>query len=47
MIYIKETWFLSMEIESFKLHLVKLWALGWTIMIFIILINVKQQVIEW
>lgn len=47
MIFIKETWFLSMELETFKLHLVKLWALGSVIMMLIIIINVKQQVTDF
>lgn len=47
MIFIKETWFLSMELETFKLHLVKLRALGSVIMMLIIIINVKQQVTDF
>ena len=47
MIFIKETWFLSMELETFKLHLVKLWTLGSVIMMLIIIINVKQQVTDF
>lgn len=45
MIFLKETWFLSMEIETFKFHLVKLQALGSIIMIWIIIVNVAAS--DW